>query len=100
MSSRYAQCDDTCTTDCGHCKGAGRPTEPTGDLRERAAVLLYPGLFPDDAYRLHPVQIDRVAAFVRDALAAQEKLRRVEALIAEDAWHYDGEIRRALAGDS
>lgn len=22
---RYDQCDDTCTTDCGHCKGAGRP---------------------------------------------------------------------------
>jgi hypothetical protein len=23
---RYAQCDDTCTVDCGACKGAGRPT--------------------------------------------------------------------------
>lgn len=22
---RYAQCDDTCTVDCGPCKGAGRP---------------------------------------------------------------------------
>lgn len=22
---RYAQCDDTCTSDCGACKGAGRP---------------------------------------------------------------------------
>ena len=25
MSARYDQCDATCTTDCGHCKGAGRP---------------------------------------------------------------------------
>jgi hypothetical protein len=25
-SDRYAQCDDTCTTDCGACKGAGRPS--------------------------------------------------------------------------
>jgi|SRR5690606_23282 len=23
---RYDQCDDTCTTDCGHCKGQGRPS--------------------------------------------------------------------------
>jgi len=22
---RYAQCDETCTTDCGACKGRGRP---------------------------------------------------------------------------
>ncbi|MEV7962353.1 hypothetical protein [Oerskovia paurometabola] len=22
---RYDQCDATCTTDCGHCKGQGRP---------------------------------------------------------------------------
>jgi hypothetical protein len=21
MRKRYGQCDDTCTTDCGHCKG-------------------------------------------------------------------------------
>lgn len=25
---RYGQCDDTCTADCGHCKGAGPPGEP------------------------------------------------------------------------
>jgi hypothetical protein len=24
---RYAQCDDTCTVDCGACKGTGRPAE-------------------------------------------------------------------------
>ena len=23
--TRYSQCDDTCTTDCGHCKGNGPP---------------------------------------------------------------------------
>lgn len=25
MSQRYDQCDSTCTTDCGHCKGQGPP---------------------------------------------------------------------------
>jgi hypothetical protein len=32
---RYDQCDETCTTDCGHCKSAGRPKVPVdlGDLR-------------------------------------------------------------------
>jgi hypothetical protein len=30
---RYDQCDDTCTTDCGHCKGAGKPAkEPESDM--------------------------------------------------------------------
>lgn len=24
-SIRYGQCDDTCTVDCGHCKGEGPP---------------------------------------------------------------------------
>ena len=27
---RYDQCDETCTTDCGHCKGAGRPASMAG----------------------------------------------------------------------
>ena len=26
---RYAQCDGTCTADCGACKGAGRPAPGT-----------------------------------------------------------------------
>lgn len=25
MATRYDQCDDTCTVDCGHCKGQGVP---------------------------------------------------------------------------
>jgi len=25
MTKRYDQCDGTCTVDCGHCKGKGRP---------------------------------------------------------------------------
>lgn len=33
---RYDQCDDTCTADCGHCKGRippiGPPSEGTGEL--------------------------------------------------------------------
>jgi hypothetical protein len=27
---RYAQCDDTCTVDCGACKGDGRPARLAG----------------------------------------------------------------------
>jgi hypothetical protein len=27
---RYAQCDGTCTVDCGACKGAGRPSSNPG----------------------------------------------------------------------
>lgn len=26
-AQRFDQCDGTCTVDCGHCKGAGRPAE-------------------------------------------------------------------------
>lgn len=25
--ARYDQCTDDCTTDCGHCKGAGKPDQ-------------------------------------------------------------------------
>ncbi len=34
MSTRYDQCDDTCTVDCGHCKGAGIPAHITDRLIE------------------------------------------------------------------
>jgi acyl transferase domain-containing protein len=42
---RYAQCDDTCTVDCGACKGRGRPAPVSGqaevsdELETRAADL-------------------------------------------------------------
>lgn len=38
---RYDQCDETCTTDCGHCKGAGRPTytRPDDGLRDLLRAL-------------------------------------------------------------
>lgn len=26
--NRFDQCDELCTVDCGHCKGAGRPAAP------------------------------------------------------------------------
>lgn len=43
MSTRYAQCDATCTVDCGHCKGRGKPLDQRG-----VAILLVYGakLFP------------------------------------------------------
>lgn len=54
----------------------------------RACELLYPGLFPDEAYRRHPQQIDRVAAAL-DATYAEgvhrgcdDALTMVEQMIA------------------
>jgi hypothetical protein len=35
---RYDQCDDTCTVDCGHCKGAGKP-EPVDELNDLLTQL-------------------------------------------------------------
>jgi len=35
VGCRYDQCDDTCTVDCGHCKGRGRPV-PADTTGERA----------------------------------------------------------------
>lgn len=61
----------------------GPAVPPSGEEPREVAELLYPGLFPDEAYRRHPAQIDRVAAAVRDALAAQEVVKRVEALAEE-----------------
>jgi len=38
--TRYDQCDDTCTTDCGHCKGHGKPAQTTtDDTTVRPSVL-------------------------------------------------------------
>jgi hypothetical protein len=39
--TRYDRCDDTCTTDCGHCKGAGKPmtaAERLDEIEARAKV--------------------------------------------------------------
>lgn len=33
---RYDQCDQTCTSDCGHCKGNGPPTIPHATFEVRA----------------------------------------------------------------
>ena len=38
---RYNQCDSTCTVDCGHCKGKGKPVgspDPISDEAVRAAL--------------------------------------------------------------
>lgn len=32
---RYDQCDESCTTDCGHCKGEGPPKAAHPSWRER-----------------------------------------------------------------
>ena len=38
--SRYDQCDETCTTDCGHCKGQGWPQQWPDKVRQAAAAAL------------------------------------------------------------
>lgn len=38
--ARYDQCDSTCTTDCGHCKGQGPPELPAV-MVDRAAARLW-----------------------------------------------------------
>ena len=47
MTARYDQCDDTCTVDCGHCKGQGRPApDPIlalCDRLEQARAAATPG---------------------------------------------------------
>lgn len=43
MRDRYAQCDDTCTTDCGHCKGDHALTRPWRAIRMRS-VMFVPGV--------------------------------------------------------
>lgn len=37
--TRYDQCDETCTTDCGHCKGKGKPTDASRALQTVNEVL-------------------------------------------------------------
>lgn len=39
MTARYDQCDATCTTDCGHCKGEG-PPDLMARLRESVARVV------------------------------------------------------------
>jgi len=43
--SRYDQCDNACTTDCGHCKGQGRPDSPTPGT-EPCTCGAYAACFP------------------------------------------------------
>lgn len=39
MRDRYANCDETCTTDCGACKGQGRPLDNPRERRVETADL-------------------------------------------------------------
>jgi hypothetical protein len=41
VAERYEQCDGTCTVDCGHCKGAGRPAS-LSQLRRLAVQTVTP----------------------------------------------------------
>jgi hypothetical protein len=41
--ARYDQCDETCTTDCGHCKGRGRPLEHDTMLAVHAMAEVWAG---------------------------------------------------------
>lgn len=50
-ASRFETCRDDCTTDCGHCKGHGRPTPllPLSDLLYRPRFVLSPQIPADGA---------------------------------------------------
>lgn len=49
--ARYDQCDETCTVDCGHCKGAGPVTQEQfskawDDLLKLTSELQLPDIAP------------------------------------------------------
>lgn len=92
MRDRYAQCDGTCTVDCGACKGERRPTadvarEPTASRELREAIV---GALAD---RLNPRtgMSERAVGRLADAVLA---LPELAALVADAAnW------RRVTTGD-
>jgi hypothetical protein len=43
LQARFGQCDTTCTVDCGHCKGKGKPPALTD--RERTILNIAKGEF-------------------------------------------------------
>lgn len=52
--ARYDQCDGTCTTDCGHCKGAVRPPgrPVVGDPTTVSAVVAWLEQYADNVRQL------------------------------------------------
>lgn len=65
---RYDQCDDTCTVDCGHCKGNGPPVPSARPLTQADHDRAHPGkvcgLCPDEvAWR--QAQTNKHEEFVR-----------------------------------
>lgn len=62
---RFDQCTETCTTDCGHCKG--RPVEAL--RRELAAALNVPRWDPVAGHRMSPddnAVVETIAKAIRD----------------------------------
>ena len=97
MSDRYVQCDDTCTVDCGACKGQGRPMtaadRPTGtgqDVRERLDELERllaeaPTILMDDTAELINA-VPALLAAVRAALDLADALDRDAAQDEDEGW--------------
>jgi hypothetical protein len=75
---RYAQCDDTCTVDCGACKGAGHPGVAISlDLSDEQVdalvrVLRSVGGAPDGTGRQHTDSILSALEVVRPGCSSDE----------------------------
>jgi len=77
---RYAQCDETCTTDCGACKGQGRPKAEEASLAVALDAVEDASRELTDAYR---ESIDAARAVTRARAAHDVALAAYYAACAE-----------------
>jgi len=71
--SRYDQCDETCTTDCGHCKGWGVPRELAGATLEGASWA-YPANAGEFAARWNAASLEEREQRVQGMVAASQQM--------------------------
>lgn len=55
--ARYDQCDSTCTTDCGHCKGAGHPDGRADRVLVQPPPTPFPAARGLDQYVTDPLHV-------------------------------------------
>jgi hypothetical protein len=58
-ADRYAQCDESCTVDCGACKGDGPPSRVAGSIGRSLADAGDGGLWA--AYERYRARLDELA---------------------------------------
>jgi len=71
--SRYDRCDETCTTDCGHCKGWGVPRELAGATTEGASWV-YPANAGEFAARWNAASLEEREQRVQGMVAASQQM--------------------------